>query len=154
MFKSTVSQTTLVVLVLVLAGFAASFALSQRQNRREQMRATALPVTIKQAQPIIRAIERYATENSAPPKSLSSLVPKYIQQISAAGPAAKDGWHYQANSDWQSGGWSLSIKVRDEYSPNVMGFGDTFVFHPSGKYPNTAYGGGLIPFNKWGCYVE
>jgi hypothetical protein len=154
MFKTAASQKGLVALVLVLAGFAASFAFSQRQHRREQMRAAALPVTIKQAQPIIRAIERYRAANGTLPKSLFILVPKYIQQIPAPGPAAKAGWHYKVNAGWQSGGWSLSIKVRDEYSPNAIGFGDTFVYHPSGKYPNVAYGGGLMPFGQWGYYVE
>jgi hypothetical protein len=154
MLKSAASQIAVVLLVLVLAGSAASFALAQRQKRREQMRVTALPITVKQAQPLIGAIERYRKENSALPKSLSILAPKYIRQIPSAGPAAKGGWHYQVTTDWQSGGWSLSIKVRDEYSPNVMGFGDTFVFHPSGKYPDAAYGGGLRIFGKWGYYVE
>jgi hypothetical protein len=152
--KSALSQIAVVVLVLLLGVFAASFALSQRQNKREQMRATALPVTIKQAQPIIRAIKRYRREKRTFPPSLRALVPTYIGQIPAAGPVAKDGWHYRVTPDWQSGGWSLGVRVRDEYSPNIVGFGDTFVFHPSSTYPNLAYGGALIPLDRWGYYVE
>ena len=54
------------------------------------------------------------------------------------------------------GGWELYIKVRDEYSPNFLGFGDTFVFHPNGEYSHEAYGGILMTFDngEWGYYVE
>lgn len=154
MSKPAVPRVACVIAVFALAAFIVSLALSWRQNKRAQMRAAVLPVTIKQAQPIIRAIKRYSKERRALPQSLFVLMPKYIGQIPDAGPAAKNGWHYQVNTGVESGGWALSIKVRDEYSPNIVGFGDTFVFHPSGRYPDWAYGGGLIPFDKWGYYVE
>lgn len=154
MSKSAISKIAFVLVGCILVVFAASLALSWRQNKRAQMRATALPVTIKQAQSVMRAIERYNREQGTPPQSLSVLVPKYIQQLPDAGPAAKNGWRYETGDRYEEGGWALSIRVRDEYSPNIMGFGDTFVFHPSGKYPNAAYGGGFMPFGKWGYYVE
>ena len=138
-----------------------------RRNHREQMRARDLPITIKNAEPIIMAIKRYEKEKGKPPPSLESLIPYYIERIPDAGPVAKNGWHYQTDEDTTkqkagatvsvdkiAEGWALFVWVRDEFSPNVWGFGDVFVYHPSGKYANQDYGGGLVPFRNWGYYIE
>jgi hypothetical protein len=156
--KSAIQKIAFGVIGIVLFGGAASFgvrsAFSWQQSKRQQMRATDLPITIRQAQPIIRAIGQYRKEHHALPQSLSALVPKYLRQLPNAGPAARDGWRYQPGTKQSAGEWALSIRVRDEYSPNLAGFGDTFAFHPSGRYPRVAYGGGLVPFGKWGYYIE
>ena len=147
------------MLIALLAGAvllgALMLALSWQQSKRAQMRARDLPKTIQQLQPLIRAIERYEQDHGKPPTSTVQLAPKYLQQLPYAGPVAKGGWTYGLSDPKKTGGWTLSVRVRDEYSPNLfMGFGDTFVFQPNGKYPQSAHGGKLLPFGKWGYYVE
>jgi hypothetical protein len=124
-----------------------------RQKHRDQMRDIALPVTIKQAEPIVDAIQRYSKEQGSPPPSLEALTPRYLQTLPAAGPIAVNGWHYRKEEP-DAGGWSLLVWVREEYSPNLFGFGDRFVFRSGGRYPTYAYGGVLVPYGKWGYYIE
>lgn len=132
-----------------------------QQRHREQMRSVVLPVTMRQAEPIVTAIHHYVQQHHVPPSTLEALVPRYLTRLPDAGPAALDGWHYTVTSPeitahWAVGDWTLSVQVRQQYSPNIVfGFGDTFVLHSSGQYPQTGYGGGLWKqIGKWGYYVE
>ena len=142
----------LVALILCIAGFLGY--IQWRYAHRERMRSEALPVTVSQAAPVIEAILQYSRDHGAPPPSLEAVVPRYLKQLPDAGPIAENGWHYTMEEDADAGGWSLLVWVRDEYSPNVLGFGDRFVFRPSGKYPKYAYGGVLVLFGRWGYYIE
>jgi len=161
MFKSANAKIACVIVAVVWAIVIGGIVvLKWQRHKRDRLRAVALPITIRQAQPIIRAINRYQAERGAPPTSLSALTPKYLRQLPAPGPVSKKGWHYELSPGVggrasAAGGWALYVRVRDEYSPNIIGgFGDVFVFHPSGKYPDKAYGGMLVPFDDWGYYVE
>jgi hypothetical protein len=121
------------------------------------MRDAALPVTMKHAAPIITAIKRYSQEHGRPPDGLDSLTPGYLSQLPDAGPVAEDGWHYSTDVDEDAGGWTLLVWVRHEYSPNIFGFGDCFVFRPSGTCPEAGYNGMLLRSSStggWGYYVE
>ena len=155
-FKSLFSEILLVLGILTLIIVFAFGAWHWRQYKRDRMRHNALPVTMKNGQQLERVIKIYNREHGSPPEKLSLLLPKYIQRIPDAGAAAKDGWHYKIHPDGKFGGWELFIKVRDAYSPNFLGFGDAFVFHPNGEYSQKAYGGVLMTFadGKWGYYVE
>lgn len=155
-FKSIFYEIVFVLGILAIIIVLAFIAWHWRQYNRDQMRHSAFPVTMTNGQQLARAIKSYDREHGSPPEKLSLLLSKYIQQIPDAGAAAKDGWHYQIHTDGQFGGWELFIKVRDEYSPNFLGFGDTFVFHPNGEYARKAYGGVLMTFDngEWGYYVE
>jgi hypothetical protein len=155
-FKSLFSEILFVLGILALIIILAFVAWHWRQYKRDRMRHIALPVTIKNGEQLERAIKSYDLKNGSPPEKLSLLLPQYIQKIPGAGAAAKDGWHYKIHSDGKFGGWELYIKVRDEYSPNWLGFGDAFVFHPNGEYSQKGYGGVLMTFadGKWGYYVE
>jgi hypothetical protein len=147
---------SMLIFVSIAIGCAAGCAvlISLHQCHRESMRAEALPITMAQAAPIIEAIERYCKEHDTPPPDLNVLIPHYLRQLPEAGPIAEDGWHYSPQTYEDSGGWTLLVRVRDEYSPNLVGFGDSFVYHSSGNYPRGAYGGMLMPFGRWGYYVE
>ena len=140
---------------------------NQRRSQWAELRARDLPITIKKAELIIMAINRYKKDKKKCPSSLNDLVPRYIERLPDAGAIAKNGWHYRTDKDIakqtsgvtvsvdeQAGGWVLFVWVRDEYSPNAFGFGDAFVFHPSGQYPQHGYGGMLVPFRNWGYYIE
>lgn len=138
----------------LLSLFFCASALSLRQNKRARLRAADLPVTVKNAEPIIAGITRYTREKGKPPPTLAAIVPRYVAKLTNPGPAAKGGWDYYPRAHSASTGWALAIRVRDEYSPNILGFGDTFVYHSSGQYDPAAYGGGLRRFGRWGYYVE
>lgn len=128
--------------------------LAGRQGHRARMRARALPVTMQRAIPVIRAIERYTGDRGAPPAGLPALVPEYLAGLPPPGPVAEGGWRYERTGNGVAGGWTLYVTVRDEYSPNLLGFGDRFVYHPSNRYPRSGYGGILVRFGRWGYYVE
>jgi hypothetical protein len=125
-----------------------------RDATREALRARDLPVTVTRAAPIIAAIKRFERDHRKPPATLQALIPRYLNRLPGPGPVAEKGWNYEAGDPGDSGGWSLSVDVRDKYSPNIFGFGDTFVYRPSEEYPNLGYGGGLRKFGRWGYYVE
>lgn len=141
-----------------IGGIRGCVYLRERNANRQAMRDAELPVTIKQAAPIVAAIERYVQDHGKPPDTLNSLIPEYLSQLPDAGPVAEDGWHYSTDVDGDAGGWTLLIWVRDDYSPNIVGFGDRFVFRPSGNYPQSGYEGVLLPSSSssegWGYYVE
>ena len=50
--------------------------------------------------------------------------------------------------------WALFVRVNREYAPNRWSFGDTFAYHPGGRYPREAYGGILERVGRWGYYHE
>lgn len=147
-------QAIIAWLILVLCIAAVPAGIWWRKRHRENMRATALPITISRSIPIIEAIRTFQRKTGKLPETLDALVPTYLARLPDAGPAAKDGWRFDVDDYGNSGGWALYIRVRDEYSPNIMGFGDTFVYHPSGQYPIAGYGGMLVRFGGWGYYVE
>ena len=128
--------------------------LQARLSAVHAMRDKDLPVTVKQAAPIIAAIERYIEDHRKPPESLASLMPKDLPQLPDAGPVAENGWHYSTDVDEDAGGWTLLIWVRREYSDGP--FTDRFVFRPSGNYPTDGYGGSLLAESsgEWAYYVE
>jgi hypothetical protein len=140
--------------VVVAAIVSCNLKFKWRDDGRARLRAKDLPITIQQAQPIIGAIVRFEKDHGNPPPDLNSLVPKYVDRLPNPGPVARDQWAYSQEGGYEGKEWSLYVAVRDEYSPNVFGFGDMFVFHPSGKYEKYAYGGVLMRFGKWGYYVE
>ena len=82
-------------------------------------------------------------------------MPRYLKSLPPPGPVADGNWNYATSGGRVPEKWRLWVEVRDEYSPNVlMGFGDAFVFHPSGKYLRSDYGGILSRVGAWGYYVE
>lgn len=130
-----------------------------RSYSRQRMQDEALSETMRQSAPIVAAIQRFIMDHGEPPDTLDDLNPNYLRQLPYAGPFAENGWHYYSTDvDENAGGWSLLVSVREEYSPNVFGSGDRFVFHPSGNYPREGYGGMLLSTpsagRKWGYYVE
>jgi hypothetical protein len=126
-----------------------------RAHHAAQLRARDLPITLRQAQPLLDAIQAYRHDHSQPPAALSDLLPHYLPSIPSPGPAADGGWHYERTERSDCGGWFLAIRVRDEYSPQPVGFGDTFVYHPSHRYPDAAHGGGLTQqLQGWAYYLE
>jgi hypothetical protein len=48
----------------------------------------------------------------------------------------------------------LFVEVRDEFSPNVLGFGDRFVFIPATNTLGRITAAFLERFGRWGYYVE
>lgn len=125
-----------------------------RLRHRTALRTRDIPVTRCRAVPLIRAIERYRTHHGSPPASLQVLVPSYLSRLPDPGPLARDGWHYRPGNDAGSGEWALWVVVREEYSPNIMGFGDALVYHPSGQYPRAGYRGIRAWVDRWAYYVE
>lgn len=137
--------------VVVFGGLTAGYA--KERSQRQAARNAALTATVAAAGPLITAIEAHRAKTGAPPPSLAALVPGYLASVPGAGPAAKGGWQYEVDPATRE--WSLRIEVRGELSPNLwLGFGDTFEYRSSGKYPREAYGGILMSYGKWGYYVE
>lgn len=126
----------------------------RKRQQAQRIRPQALRATMQQAEPLIKAIKAYTVRQGRPPATLEALVPAYLRQIPAPGSMAKNGWQYMVGNKSEAGGWSLFIEVRKEFSPNRWSFGDVFVFHPSGKYARSDYGGILEPVDRWGYYHE
>ncbi len=149
----------LILALVLLAGCIACIlsiplVFAARQKHRNAMREKAMAVTMKQAEPLIEAINRYRKDHGKPPVSLHALIPRYLTIIPEPGALALNGWHYRANEDAAPGDWEMFVCVRGEYSPNTLGFGDRFVFLPDGNYPRLGYGGVLERVGKWGYYIE
>jgi hypothetical protein len=142
------------VLALLCCAGLAREGFAGRQRHRADLRSRDVPITTARAGPLIAAIDRYRERNGRPPADLQALVPSYIPRIPDPGPLAIDGWHYRPGNDEGSGGWALWVFVREEYSPNVWGFGDALVYHPSGQYPRAAYRGIRAWVDEWAYYVE
>ena len=151
----TAANIAQIALILMFAAVILYVSyLKQMQLTRNRARANELPLTEQRAVPVIEAIQGYIRQHGKPPPSLEALLPTFLKSLPYAGTIAKNGWHYTTNEDKQAGGWSLLVWVRNEYSPNINGFGDRFVYRPSGQYPPKGYGGILMPVDKWGYYVE
>jgi hypothetical protein len=142
------------VLGLVVLYGAVRYSVYRHHTRVERVRPPALRETMQRARPIIGAIHAYTKKHGRPPDQLDALVPTYLRRLPDTGRLASNGWEYTTDGRREAGAWSLFVEVRDEFSPNVRGFGDRFVFHPSGKYAHSDYGGILERFGRWGYYVE
>ncbi|MEW5883939.1 MAG: hypothetical protein AB1725_06920 [Armatimonadota bacterium] len=137
----------------------------QASEQREQLQAT-----IRSAAPLIQAIRKYEELRGAPPPSLDALVPEFLDALPQPAGPAEGGWEYWADvpggrkegGKWHrvqlepsAGGWALGIAVRKEFRPRFLyNLGDYFLYHPSGHYPRTAYGGVLERVGEWGYYFE
>jgi len=140
------------------------------QEGRAEGRRELLQATIRSARPVIEAIRRYERERRAPPPTLDALVPDFLDALPLPGGPAAGGWEYWADvpggrvegGRWHrvrlessAGGWALGIAVRKDFVPRFpYNLGDYFIYHPSGSYPRSAYGGVLERVGDWGYYHE
>jgi hypothetical protein len=126
----------------------------KKWNLRD-VRPRAMQESMQQGEPIIAAIKKYTKAHGKPPPNLNTLIPRYLKSLPAAGPMAKDGWHYEVSEEPFKGGWALHVKVPKSMSDNGwLSFGDVFVYHPSERYERYGYGGVLVRNGKWGYYYE
>ena len=156
------TNTAKLVLAFILCGLFAIacfvgpfiFTAYRKSQQAQRIRPEALRATMQQAEPLITAIKAYTAKQGQPPATLEALIPTYLRQLPTPGSMAKNGWQYLVGNRPEAGGWSLFIHVRNEFSPNTWSFGDVFVFHPSGIYARSDYGGILEPVGRWGYYHE
>jgi len=123
--------------------------------KAEHIRPAAMQETVVRAQPILRAISDYQKATGHPPETIEALVPTYLNRIPDAGPMAEHGWRFETERRSEAGGWALYVRVRREYSSRYWGLGDTFVFHPNGRYARYDYSGVLVDrVGRWAYYYE
>lgn len=93
----------------------------------------ALAGVAARAKPLVVAIESYAMDHGAPPRSLQELVPRYLQAIPATGGFPHEFGYYsehESNRPLYGNSWKLEIEL-----PAVIPFeGDWFTYLPNQNY--------------------
>jgi hypothetical protein len=124
----------------------------------QSQRVPELQAVVADAAPIITALNAYTRDHKGEaPTTLTKLVPDYLKALPVAGPVSRKGeWLYKlAVRNPEQGKWQLGVQVRKDFCSRCdFSFGDTFVYHASGKYPREGYGGILEPVAGWGYYHE
>ncbi len=127
-------------------------------------RLSLISTTMFSARPIIAAIRQYEVERGVAPADLRDLIPDYLAYLPHPGLIASDrgsgdGWHYRRGpGDGIADRWVLGVNVGSEFDPrpllNWIRFDDMLIYHPTGQYPESAYGGTLERIRDWGYYHE
>lgn len=106
----------------------------------------------QRSQSLINAISKYELEKSAPPKSLTDLVPEYIPAVPSTGMMAYPEYEYYtgevAIENYADNAWALSV-----FTPSGGINFDMMLYFPNRNYPKRGYGGWLEPIGNW-AYVH
>jgi hypothetical protein len=117
-----------------------------------------LSAVAAEAQPLIASVRAYEAKNRVPPPSLTAVPAARAPSIEVAAPPA---WLYGdpgmiiGPPTVPKSRWALGIRVKSDFCPRCgMSFGDTFVYHSDGVYPEKLYGGVLERVGVWAYYHE
>lgn len=100
--------------------------------------------------PLVESIHGYEREHGTPPPSLEALVPQYFDAVPSTGIGAYPDYVYLIGDDAQSRSgceWMLEVPAYV-----ILGW-DTFLYFPSGEYPERGFGGWLERMGDW-AYVH
>jgi hypothetical protein len=107
---------------------------------------------VERAEPLIEAIELYTLDNSKPPPSLESLVPKYLHSVPKSGLRDLHDFEYHVGPNTKKlycgNPWVLTV-----FTPRGGLNFDMLIFFPDQNYPNEGYGGVLERIANW-AYVH
>jgi hypothetical protein len=149
---------------LLLAGkIGGDFYTATVQKKWERESLPQLRITMRNGEQIVLALRQFEKEKGHAPRTLEELIPKYIAFLPTAEPISIDPWIYSTPDPLDRTGyakaygerWSLSLRVHNDFCPrHRFGFSDWLVFHPSGNYPRSAYGGISERVDAWAYYHE
>ncbi|MDH3593241.1 MAG: hypothetical protein OEM93_00175 [Rhodospirillales bacterium] len=146
------------VMVPCLAFLLASAGMLRLQG---EARSLAFEKLAERSRPLVEAIGRYERERDAPPHSLDSLVPDYLDEIPETGIEACPEYDYEAvveiaDDYGQSSGRRVARVSRWELRVHCpIGFlnWDVFFYWPTQDYPDGIYGGAIERIADW-AYVH
>ena len=102
---------------------------------------------------LVAAIQQYAEEKGAPPKSLTDLVPEYLEEIPETGMGAYPNYEYERGPDYRQWDWEENPWALYVHTPLPGINFDMFVYLPQKNYPEIGYGGVLERIGDW-AYVH
>ncbi len=146
------------VMVPCLAFLLASAGVLRLQG---EARSLAFEQLAERSRPLVEAIERYERERGAPPPSLDSLVPDYLDEIPGTGIEAYPEYDYKvfveiADVYGQSSGRRVADvsrwELRVDCSIGALNW-DVFFYWPTRDYPDAIYGGPIERIADW-AYVH
>lgn len=101
------------------------------------------------AQPLVEAIAQHQKETGTLPDKVQDLVPQWLDRVPRP-PGGRPIELTQKPDDEYGQPWRIQIDA----GKTPGSFGDSFVFHPTGDYPRSGYGGLLVKMGDWGYYYE
>lgn len=101
------------------------------------------------AKPLVEAIARHQEETGTFPDKVQDLVPRWLDRVPRP-PGGRPIELIQKPDDEFGQPW----RIRIDAGKTPGSFGDWFVFHPTGDYPQSGYGGLLVRMGDWGYYYE
>lgn len=108
-------------------------------------RMAAIATCAENAKPLIAAIDRYMSDHGKAPAELRDLVPVYLHRIPGTGWSRYPRWDYG-----MANGEPYELVVNCSY---LLSF-DSFVYWPSGNYPEHFYGGSAERIGAWAYVYE
>jgi len=105
------------------------------------------------AAPIVIGIDLFAKEQGRPPLVLEEMIPDYLDEVPNTGLRGCPDFAYEVLDDSvsdtaEAGGWELRVLC-----PAGMLNWDTYLYWPSGAYPERAHGGWVERIDSW-AYVH
>lgn len=113
-------------------------------------KSTAFKRLAERSVPLVDAIHDYVAERGAPPPNLEALVPQYLDAVPSTGIGAYPDYEYLIGDAARARSgcdWMLEVPAFV-----LLGW-DTFLYFPSGEYPERAFGGWLQRMGDW-AYVH
>ncbi len=101
------------------------------------------------AKPLVEAIARHQEDTGTLPGKVEDLVPRWLDRVPRP-PGGRPIELIQKPDDEFGQPW----RIRIDAGKTPGSFGDWFVFHPTGDYPQSGYGGLLVRMGDWGYYCE
>ncbi len=134
----------LMVVIFLILGSAGGIYLGHK-TRTSRMDAFA-----QRSRLLITAINDYDRDHSAPPKTLSDLVPGYLPAVPSTGMRAYPEYHYYngqyAGKKYANNRWVLLV-----FTPGISF--DTMLYFPNQEYPERGFGGTVKRIADW-AYVH
>jgi hypothetical protein len=130
--------------VFIVSGLGAA-----RLGQRHRMQRIA--VVVRDAEPLVRAIEGYQRAHGVPPRRLEDLVPHQLTAVPSTGMGGYPLWRYYTRAEahlFEGNEWVLEVNTG---GPGINF--DVLLYFPNGAYPATGYGGIIERVGSW-AYVH
>jgi hypothetical protein len=105
------------------------------------------------AVPIVFGVAQFEKEQGRPPLVLEELVPAYMDRVPNTGLRGCPGFEYEVLDDSvsyaaEAGGWELRVPC----GGGMLNW-DTYLYWPTGRYPERTHGGWVERLDTW-AYVH
>lgn len=131
------------VLLIALSFGGARLGIRLRMNAFDRLAA--------RSEPLVMAIQKFATDKGRPPNSLDELLPSYLAGIPTTGMGGYPEYEYLTGSDAQEYGGNAWVLLVHAPGPGINF--DMFMYFPKQNYPDRGYGGSLERIGTW-AYVH